>query len=372
MQLAWGARVSEAFRQRVLAICDTFGWSDAHASWLMACMHFESGGTFSPAVANAAGSGAVGLIQFMPRTAEGLGTRTAQLGGMTAVEQLDYVEKYFRPYARRIASLSDMYMAILLPRAIGDHEDAALFSDGAAYRQNAALDRNTDGKITKAEATYRVQTSLDMGLRPENIAEVTRPGTTQHTEEPAMDPLSTSIVTTAIPALWSAIPEIAAIFKKPDVAARNVEAVQKVGQILIDSTAAANAQDAITKVQTDKAAATAANDALRLNRADLMDMLERTAAIEDKRVADARVFNVGEPLLIDTPWIKAKFVHIVSILLILFGGIAAGYVIGTSNDKSERAMALQTLLVVGFAGVATFWLGSSRSSQVKDEVRGVK
>ena len=119
-------------------------------------------------------------------------------------------------------------------------------------------------------------------------------------------------------------------------------------------------------------AAQAANDALRMNRADLMDMLERTAAIEDKRVADARVFNVGEPMMIDTPWLKAKFVHVISILLILFGGIAAGYVIGTSTDKSERAMALQTLLVVGFAGVATFWLGSSRSSQVKDEIRGTQ
>jgi len=187
-----------------------------------------------------------------------------------------------------------------------------------------------------------------------------------------MDPLSTSILTTAIPALWNAIPEIASIFKKPDVAARNVEAVQKVGKILIDSTQSANAQEAITKVQSDPAVATVANEAVRMSRADLMDMLERTAAIEDKRVGDARVFNVGEPLLIDTKWIKMKFVHVVSILLILFGGVAAGYVIGTSSDKSERAMALQTLLVVGFAGVATFWLGSSRSSQAKDEAKGIQ
>lgn len=365
MKLAWGNSVTPEFRRKVIAISQGFGWPEDGPSWLMACIAFESAATFSPSIRNAAGSGATGLIQFMPKTAEGLGTTTDALAAMTAVEQLDYVKAYFKPYASKIKSLADMYMAILLPKAVGMPDDYKLFSEGAGYRQNAGLDANNDGIITKIEAAGRVQATLWKGMQDPNVLDV-QPGETN------MDPLATSIVSTAIPALWNAIPEIAQIFKKPDVAARNVEAVQKVGQILIDSTQAANAQDAIVKVQTDKAAATAANDALRMSRADILEIMERTAAIEDKRVSDARVFNVGEPLLIETKWIKAKFVHVVSILLILFGGVAAGYVIGTSNDKSERAMALQTLLVVGFAGVATFWLGSSRSSQVKDEVRGVK
>ena len=41
---------------------------------LMAVMSFETGGTFNPGIRNAAGSGATGLIQFMPSTAAGLGT----------------------------------------------------------------------------------------------------------------------------------------------------------------------------------------------------------------------------------------------------------------------------------------------------------
>ena len=36
---------------------------------LMAVMSFETGGTFNPNIRNAAGSGATGLIQFMPSTA---------------------------------------------------------------------------------------------------------------------------------------------------------------------------------------------------------------------------------------------------------------------------------------------------------------
>lgn len=377
MKLAWGARVSEAFRQRVLAICDTFGWSDEHASWLMACMHFESGGTFSPSVANAAGSGAVGLIQFMPRTAEGLGTSAAELGGMTAVEQLDYVEKYFRPYARRIASLSDMYMAILLPRAIGDHEDAVLFSDGVAYRQNAALDRNSDGKVTKAEATYRVQVALENGLRPENAAEVARPAIAQASpaqpkEDTTMDQLSTSIVTTAIPALWNAIPEIAAIFKKPDVAARNVEAVQKVGQILIDSTAAANAQDAITKVQTDKAAAQAANDAIRMSRADIMDILDRVNDQEQKNISAARAYNTGEPMFLEFGWMRMRFVHFLSIIFVCFAG---GFVVMHWKDlTAELKGAIVTLMMLpAWGGVRDYWMGSSDGSARKtDAIMGRK
>lgn len=370
MKLAWGNAVSEGFRQRVLQIVDGFSWSDDLASGLMACMHFETGGTFSPTVLNAAGSRAIGLLQFMPRTAEGLGTSTAQLANMTAIQQLDYVEKYFRPYARRITSLADMYMAILLPKAIGLPDDAVLFNEGAPYRQNSRLDKDRDGKITKAEATYRVQVSLDTGLRPENIAEVIRPGAIQPKEEPAMDPLSTSIITTAIPALWNAIPEIASIFKKPDVAARNVEAVQKVGQILIDSTQAANAQDAIAKVQTDKAAANAANDAIRMSRADIMDILDRMNDQQEKSIGAAREYNKNEPFVIDTKWIKLKFVHVVSLILLALGGFASIYVLVTSQDPTERAMALQTLLLTGFASVVIFWMGSTNSSQRKDVMRG--
>ena len=49
---------------------------------LLAVMNFETGGTFDPAVKNRAGSGATGLIQFMPSTAKGLGTSTDALAKM--------------------------------------------------------------------------------------------------------------------------------------------------------------------------------------------------------------------------------------------------------------------------------------------------
>lgn len=190
--------------------------------------------------------------------------------------------------------------------------------------------------------------------------------TAVQSKEANMDPLSTSIITTALPKLIGALPEIANIFKNPNVAERNVEAVSKVGQILVDSTGASNAQEAVTRVLADPQTASEANDALRLSRADLADLMERAFESDERSVAAARTYSLGDQPVAG----RWHFVHIISLLFVLLGGAAAVYVLVTSHDVGERTMALQTLLIVGFAGVASFWLGSSRSSQMKDLVRG--
>lgn len=164
--IAWGAKVSQVFRDRVWWIADTLGLSPDD---LMACMAWESGRSFSASVKNMAGSGATGLIQFMSSTAKGLGTTTADLAKMTAEDQLNYVYKYFRPYAGRLKSLSDTYMAILWPKAVGKPDDYVLFEGGVAYRQNAGLDTNKDAKVTKAETAAKLYAMRAEGLRPENI-----------------------------------------------------------------------------------------------------------------------------------------------------------------------------------------------------------
>ena len=197
-----------------------------------------------------------------------------------------------------------------------------------------------------------------MFLAGTNIPEAAFPQETQD-----MAPLAVAILTQAIPALIGKLPEIASIFKNPDVRERNVEAVAKVAEVLIQSTGSTNVQEAVEKVQADPEMAATANEALRLNRAEVMDLVERMAKIDDNRVASAREFYRGERPVVG----KWKFVHILSLVFVMFGGAAAWYVLGTSEDVGERTMALQTLLMVGFAGVAGFWLGSSRGSQIKDE-----
>lgn len=166
MQLAWGNKVSNEFRVRLWRLCENLAWGEEHASWLMACIAWESGESFSASIKNMAGSGATGLIQFMPSTAKDLKTTVDLLSKMSAVEQLDYVEKYFFRYAPKIHTLADMYMAILMPKYITSPSSIVLFTDGTtAYRQNSGLDSNTDGRITKEECAGKVNAKLLKGLK---------------------------------------------------------------------------------------------------------------------------------------------------------------------------------------------------------------
>lgn len=170
--VAWGAKVSPAFRDRVRQFPTLLNAPATTADDYMAVMAFETGRTFDPAIRNAAGSGAVGLIQFMPATLGGdFGLTVGQAAAMTAEEQLELVLRYWSRYAGRLVSLSDVYMAVLLPSAIGKAEDQALFTAGTkAYLQNRGLDANTDGRITKAEAAARVLAMRAEGLMPGNAA----------------------------------------------------------------------------------------------------------------------------------------------------------------------------------------------------------
>lgn len=148
------------FVQKVGQVADSIG---ADPEDLLQVIHFETGGSFDAAQKNKAGSGATGLIQFMPATAKeltGAATKEAAtriMSEMTPTEQLDYVEKYLKPFAGKINNLEDLYMAVLYPKAVGKDSEYALFKRGTtAYWQNRGLDINDDGIITKAEASTKV------------------------------------------------------------------------------------------------------------------------------------------------------------------------------------------------------------------------
>lgn len=167
--LAWGNKVNAAFREKLESVAYSLG---IVPDYLMAVIAFETAGTFSPSVKNMAGSGATGLIQFMPKTAIGLGTTVDRLAAMSAVEQLDWVEKYFRPYKGRMKTLSDVYMAVLYPRAIGKPDDYVLFdkeTQPTAYRQNAGLDTDKNKRVTKFEAAGKVYQMLQEGRAEANL-----------------------------------------------------------------------------------------------------------------------------------------------------------------------------------------------------------
>jgi hypothetical protein len=166
--LAWGAKVSGVFRTKVRAIAARLG---IEPDWLMACMAWESARTFSSSV-RCPRSTATGLIQFMEATAEQFGQTCSTLAAMTPEQQLDYVERYFAATMKghgALRSLSDTYMAILDPVAIGKPEDATLWVSGqSAYAANSGLDADHDHVITKAEAAAAVRRTLAEGRLASN------------------------------------------------------------------------------------------------------------------------------------------------------------------------------------------------------------
>lgn len=166
--LAWGSVVSADFRSKVMVIANDI---DLWPSDLMSCMAFEDDETFAPDKRNTAGSGAVGLIQFMPQTAAALGTTTQALAGLTAEGQLDYVHRYFAPWKGRLHNLGDLYMAILWPAGVGKPDGYVLFAKSdpvhpRRYIQNKGLDFNADGLITRGEACAKIEAKKAKGLQP--------------------------------------------------------------------------------------------------------------------------------------------------------------------------------------------------------------
>lgn len=111
-------------------------------------------------------SGATGLIQFMPSTARSLGTTTASLAAMSNVQQLDYVEKYLRPYKSKMKRLIDLYLSVFYPVAVGKPETYIIARSGSInYTQNAGLDIDRNGQITVAD----VEKWLENGLPAEAL-----------------------------------------------------------------------------------------------------------------------------------------------------------------------------------------------------------
>jgi soluble lytic murein transglycosylase-like protein len=105
----------DAFVNRVIEIAGQLG---IDPNWIMAIMNSETGGTFNPAITNSIG--ATGLIQFLPGTAKSLGTTTDELRAMSNVDQLYYVAAYLKPWAPKIKSYTDTYLAVFYPAALGN------------------------------------------------------------------------------------------------------------------------------------------------------------------------------------------------------------------------------------------------------------
>jgi hypothetical protein len=111
---------------------------------------------------------ATGLIQFMPDTAISLGTTTRALYNMTAIQQLGYVYKYFKPWTGRIKSYFDLYLITFFPDALGKPDIYVLQTKNKSAsliaKQNPFFDVNKDGKLTVGEIKRRMYESIPKAI----------------------------------------------------------------------------------------------------------------------------------------------------------------------------------------------------------------
>jgi hypothetical protein len=150
----WLRRSDPLDRLRFLAIARKHGW-DPNA--LAAIVQIESGG--DPGKVNDK-SGASGLIQWMPDTAELYGTTVRKIRSMTTAEQLPLAERYWRDAYRRgpPSDVGDYYMGVFMPDFMGAPENQILSLKGldavkgtSVYDQNAGLDWDRDGMLTASD-----------------------------------------------------------------------------------------------------------------------------------------------------------------------------------------------------------------------------
>lgn len=153
----------EAFIKKVRDISDLL---EINPDWLMAVMWSES--RLKTDIVNPKG-GATGLIQFMPKTALGLGTSVDALKKMNNLQQLDYVYKYFKPVARKITGFLDLYLYTFFPVAIGKPDDWILHSKtlsaGTIAKYNPGFDLNKDDVIQVGEFKKAIVARLPVEVR---------------------------------------------------------------------------------------------------------------------------------------------------------------------------------------------------------------
>ena len=142
---------------------------------LMGIINLETSGTFNPSIKN--GIGATGLIQFLPDVTKEdikkgvkkdlvkrVGKRISELEKMSAEEQLDYVEKYFKSHIKekKIKGRIDgatLYSIVFWPKAANKNDDYVIAKQGSnVYAQNPLLDKDkSDKAITKKDLGERLK-----------------------------------------------------------------------------------------------------------------------------------------------------------------------------------------------------------------------
>lgn len=153
-----------AFHRRFAEVAD---WLGIDADAIAALISHES--RFNATAHNPTG-GASGIMQWMPQTAKWLGTTPEAIRQMTAVQQLDLVQKTFAPWRNKLPA-RDVPMIGFGASFVGKPDDHVAYKKGdKAYEWNTVLDINKDGLMTLGEVREHVLRILNPAKTKPRIA----------------------------------------------------------------------------------------------------------------------------------------------------------------------------------------------------------
>ena len=184
------------------------------------------------------------------------------------------------------------------------------------------------------------------------------------------NPLAGALVGTLAPLVQDKLArELGRHTDKPEVAQQVAGALVQAAQ---RATGLDDPVDAVSAARRSPQAV-AAVEASAVDTLDrLAPVLERLEAMgrqawqdTERATADAHSRNTDDPLLLDTPWLKLRFIHVLSLAFACFSGWFV-----TSNWQGLTAelkgTVITLMIVAGWTGVRDYWMGSSRQSAAKD------
>jgi len=227
-------------------------------------------------------------------------------------------------------------------------------------REWASLPGSPYGQPTKT-----LEQALDLyagyGGQPSPAAETTTTAAEAPPKEPTM---LAPFIAAALPALIEAAPGLIRIFGDSPQAEKNAKAADLVVAIAKKATGETTAEGAVKAIQTDPAKAAAYREAVHVSMGELLATLQAVNDMDQRNLAAARAYNAEEPLFVDTPWVKFRFVHVLSLLFVGFSGwfVLEHWVSLTSE---LRGAVITLMVIAGWNGVRDYWMGSSDGSARK-------
>lgn len=168
-----------------------------------------------------------------------------------------------------------------------------------------------------------------------------------------------AVVGAVLPSIISAIPDLIKIFGAKDqpVAERNVKAAERVIDVVTKATGAVNAQEAAERIASDPAARAAAQDAVR------EQWFYVIGEAGGGGIEGARKANLAAA---EMPLLRQPSFWIALVLLPLVYMVVGDMLWGDGWNAEQRTQMVTAVLGV-IALVGAFFLGSSWSSQKKDQ-----